>query len=47
LSRHGAAIVQVLVSFALSLAVVYGLWYGMESRILNWKDRHVPSPAHP
>jgi len=47
LSRHAGAIVQTLLSIALSFAVAYGLWYGMESRILNWKDRHVPSPAHP
>jgi peptidoglycan/LPS O-acetylase OafA/YrhL len=47
LSRHGAAITQTLVSVVVSFAVAYGLWYGMESRILNWKDRHVPSPAHP
>jgi hypothetical protein len=30
----------------LSFGVAYGLWYGMESRILRWKDRKVPSPAH-
>jgi peptidoglycan/LPS O-acetylase OafA/YrhL len=46
LSRHQAAIVQVLLSILVSLAVAYGLWFGMESRILNWKNRHVPSPAH-
>jgi peptidoglycan/LPS O-acetylase OafA/YrhL len=42
LSRHGAAIVQVLLSILASLAVAYGLWFGLESRILNWKNRHVP-----
>ena len=47
LSRHAAAITQTVISFALSLSVAYALWYGMESCILNWKDRHVPSPAHP
>jgi peptidoglycan/LPS O-acetylase OafA/YrhL len=47
LSRHGAAITQTLLSIVVSFAVAYGLWYGMESKILNWKDRHVPSPAHP
>ena len=47
LSQHQDAIVQVLLSILVSFAVAYGLWYGMESRILNWKDRHVPSPAHP
>jgi peptidoglycan/LPS O-acetylase OafA/YrhL len=35
-----------LLGLALSFAVAYGLWYGMESRILRWKDRKVPSPAH-
>jgi peptidoglycan/LPS O-acetylase OafA/YrhL len=47
LSRHQAAITQVLLSILVSLAVAYGLWLSMESRILNWKNRHVPSPAHP
>jgi peptidoglycan/LPS O-acetylase OafA/YrhL len=47
LSRHASAIAQTLVSLIVSFAVAYGLWYAMESRILNWKDRNVPSPAHP
>jgi peptidoglycan/LPS O-acetylase OafA/YrhL len=47
LTRHQAAIVQVLVSLAVSFCVAYGLWYAMESPILRWKDRHVPSGAHP
>jgi peptidoglycan/LPS O-acetylase OafA/YrhL len=47
LSRHAGVIVQVFLSLIVSFAVAYGLWYGMESRILNYKDRHVPSPAHP
>jgi peptidoglycan/LPS O-acetylase OafA/YrhL len=47
LSRHQAAVTQVLLSVLVSFAVAYGLWFGMESRILSWKDRHVPSPAHP
>jgi peptidoglycan/LPS O-acetylase OafA/YrhL len=47
LSRHADAIASVLLGLALSLGVAYGLWYGMESRILLWKDRKVPSPAHP
>lgn len=34
-------------ALVMSFAVAYGLWYGMESRILQWKDRIVPSPAHP
>ena len=47
LSRHPAVIIQVLLSVLVSFSVAYLLWYGMESRILRWKDRHVPSPAHP
>ena len=47
MSRRSAAIVQTILSFAVSLSVAYGLWYGLESRILRWKDNHVPSPAHP
>ena len=47
LSRRSGAIIQELVSIVVSFAVAYALWYGMESRILNWKDRNVPSPAHP
>jgi peptidoglycan/LPS O-acetylase OafA/YrhL len=46
-SRHATALIQPAVSLTLSFAVAYGLWYGMESRILNWKDRNVPSSAHP
>jgi hypothetical protein len=37
----------VLLGLALSFGVAYGLWYGMESRILRWKDQRVPSSAHP
>lgn len=44
---HVRLAVGLLLGFALSLAVAYGLWYGMESRVLRWKDRRVPSPAHP
>jgi len=47
MSRHESAVVQVLLSLVVSFAVAYGLWYAMESPILNWKDRHVPSRAHP
>jgi peptidoglycan/LPS O-acetylase OafA/YrhL len=43
--RYAAA--ASFVGLVLSLAVAYGLWYGMESRILRWKDRKVPSAAHP
>jgi peptidoglycan/LPS O-acetylase OafA/YrhL len=47
LSRRADAITSVLLGVGLSFGVAYGLWYGMESRILQWKDRKVPSPAHP
>jgi peptidoglycan/LPS O-acetylase OafA/YrhL len=36
----------LVVGLLLSFAVAYGLWYGLESRILRWKDRNVPSTAH-
>lgn len=36
----------VMIGLILSFAVAYGLWYGLESRILRWKDRNVPSTAH-
>jgi peptidoglycan/LPS O-acetylase OafA/YrhL len=47
LSRHGGVIVTTILAFAVSVGVAYGLWYGVESRVLRWKDSHVPSPAHP
>jgi peptidoglycan/LPS O-acetylase OafA/YrhL len=47
LSRHVEAVASVALGLVLSFGVAYGLWYGMESRILRWKDRRVPSPAHP
>jgi peptidoglycan/LPS O-acetylase OafA/YrhL len=47
LPRRIDAVSDVLLALALSFAVAYGLWYGMELRILRWKDRKVPSPAHP
>jgi peptidoglycan/LPS O-acetylase OafA/YrhL len=46
LPRRINAVSDALLGIALSFAVAYGLWYGMESRILRWKDRKVPSPAH-
>ena len=46
LPRRADAVSGVLLGLALSFAVAYGLWYGMESRILHWKDRKVPSPAN-
>jgi len=47
LSRRVDAVAAVLLGLLLSFGVAYGLWYGVESRILRWKDRRVPSPAHP
>jgi peptidoglycan/LPS O-acetylase OafA/YrhL len=47
LAPRANAIAAVLFGLVLSFGVAYGLWYGMESRILRWKDRRVPSPAHP
>lgn len=46
LSRRVYAVSADLLGLALSFGVAYGLWYGMESRILRWKDRKIPSPAH-
>lgn len=46
LGRRIAASTSTLLGLALSLAVAYGLWYGMESHILRWKDRFVPTSAH-
>ena len=47
LSGRTEAVTGTLLGLVLSFSVAYGLWYGMESRILRWKDRRVPSPAHP
>ncbi len=33
-------------ALVLSLGLVYALWYGMESRILRWKNRAVPVARH-
>ena len=46
LPRRVNVVSGVLLGLALSFAVAYGLWYGMESRILRWTDRKVPSSAH-
>jgi peptidoglycan/LPS O-acetylase OafA/YrhL len=46
LSRHAGAVAAVLLGLVFSFGVAYVLWYGMESQILRWKDRRVPSPAH-
>lgn len=46
LSRRVNAVSVVLLALLMTFTVAYGLWYGMESRILRWKDRKVPSPAH-
>jgi peptidoglycan/LPS O-acetylase OafA/YrhL len=47
LSPRDKAVAAVLLGLVLSFGVAYGLWYGLESRILRWKDRRVPSQAHP
>jgi peptidoglycan/LPS O-acetylase OafA/YrhL len=47
LSRHLGLFTELLLGLVFSFAVAYGLWYGMESAILRWKDRKVPSTAHP
>lgn len=47
LSRHADVICSRTLGIVLSFAVAYALWYGMESRILRWKDHRFPSPAHP
>ena len=46
LTRRAGVIAEFLLSVLVGFAVAYGLWYGMESRILKWKDRNVPSPVH-
>lgn len=46
LSRRVNAVSVDLLALVMTFAVAYGLWYGMESRILRWKERKVPSPAH-
>lgn len=47
LSLHLQVALQILLGLVLSFSVAYGLWHGMESRILRWKDKRVPSRAHP
>jgi peptidoglycan/LPS O-acetylase OafA/YrhL len=46
LSRHAETIAVVILGLILSFAVAYGLWYLLESPILRWKDRKVPSTVH-
>jgi peptidoglycan/LPS O-acetylase OafA/YrhL len=47
LTGHAGVAAAVLLGLLLSFGVACALWYGMESRILRWKDGRVPSPAHP
>lgn len=47
LPRRADTVCDVILGLTLSFAVAFGLWYGVESRILRWKDQLVPSPAHP
>lgn len=42
LSRHVNSACALSLGLAMSFAAAYGLWYGMESRILRWKNRKVP-----
>ena len=46
LSRRVDAVGVVLFALLMTFAASYGLWYGVECRILRWRDRKVPSPAH-
>ncbi len=46
LSRRWNAFTASSLGLLASFAVAYALWYGMESRILRWKDRKVPSLGH-
>jgi peptidoglycan/LPS O-acetylase OafA/YrhL len=43
LPRRIDAVGSAGLGVVLSLAVAYGLWYGLESHILRWKDNPVPS----
>lgn len=45
--RRVASVLTVIVGLILSFGVAYGLWYGMESRILRWKDRKIPTSHTP
>lgn len=47
LPKRADALGMDMLGLVLTFSVAYGLWYGLESRILRWKDRKVPSPAHP
>ncbi len=41
--RHVMLLLGELFGILLSFGVAYGLWYALESPILSWKDRMVPS----
>jgi peptidoglycan/LPS O-acetylase OafA/YrhL len=47
LSRHPQLALELALATIFSFGAAYALWYSMESWILRWKDRRVPSPAHP
>jgi peptidoglycan/LPS O-acetylase OafA/YrhL len=47
LPPHIALLSGLLLGLMLSFGTAYALWYGMESRILRWKERRVPGRAHP
>ncbi len=47
LPRRAGVVAHVIIGLILTFTAAYGLWYLMESRILRWKDRKVPTTAHP
>lgn len=46
LSRRWNVFAAASLGLMASFALAYALWYGMESRILRWKDKKVPSLGH-
>ncbi len=46
LSRRASTLSSTSLGLMLSFGLAYALWYGLESRILRWKDRKVPNPTH-
>ncbi|MFC5864961.1 acyltransferase family protein [Acidicapsa dinghuensis] len=43
LSTRFAAVLAVVIGIPISLAIAYGLWYGVERHILRMKDKIVPA----
>lgn len=46
LAKHPGVLFQTAVGAALSFAVSYAMWYGVEARVLRFKDRVSPAPVH-